>query len=327
MNANRRGEIYLGDLARALRGLNCRSDEDSERVAAALGFGVQLPTPHHPVEIYDPRTVCPEPPARLAQRPTAPSAPPMPEPPPALPTGLLPAQLQPAAAVSAAAPTAPGWLQARHALFDPEREPQVMRESLFTERAHRPILSASLATLRSSGEVDFPKLLSAICRQRALAELPRRTEATLDLGCQLLLDYSASMVPFWEDLNSLIDQVTRVIGAENVRVFSFDARPGEAARWTATGERTRWRPEQRPVLVATDFGLMGARGRAQLDPAWRGFIDACGLDGSPLLMLIPWPRERWPLATGPHASLIHWSPHTSAAMVRRKLGLGHRVRR
>lgn len=324
-----RSEIFLGDLARALEGLKCRTDDEARRIANCLGFGVKpVEPPRPPVEIYDPRTV--QPALLFEQRPRPPVAhiPPLAETPPQLPSGSLASQLKPLALVSVIEDEpAPDWLNNKDSLYLSKSETAVSRESLFTELTHRHIISASLATLRTSQEIDVPKLLTAVCRQTILVDLPRCKEATLDLGCQILLDYSATMVPFWEDLNSLIEQVNRVMGAASTRVYSFDTRPTEAMYWTMSGERKPWQPEQRPVLVATDFGLMGKTGRAQLEPAWKRFVDDCARDGSPLVILIPWPQERWPLNIGDYPSFVHWSPHTSAAMIKRKLGMGHGSRR
>ncbi len=49
-----RGEIHLGDLARALASLHWENDEQARAIAACLGFGLQAaPKPGPPTEIYD----------------------------------------------------------------------------------------------------------------------------------------------------------------------------------------------------------------------------------------------------------------------------------
>jgi hypothetical protein len=210
--------------------------------------------------------------------------------------------------------------------------PPLARETLFPERTNRHLLSAALAMRREGHEIDLPRLIESLGGGAPLGRLPRRAEATLELGCQALLDYSASMTPFWEDLNALMAQMTAVIGADQTRVYSFATRPDEAWRWTAGGQREAWRPDGRPVLAATDLGIVGRPAHARPDPRWPAFAAACAQAGSPLVILIPWPRAYWPRVCWPAGSagrpiLVHWSPHTSAAMIRRHIGPGHRLRR
>jgi hypothetical protein len=305
--------------------LRWQNDDEAKAIAACLGFGLHAaPTPRTPTEIYDrQRYRRPTPAPAPTRRPVF--VPPAPEPPPALPANPLASRLQPLTERAPAAPDDANWLTDRDELFAPEAETEVVREPLFTERTNRHSLSAALATLRSGQEIDVPRLIAAICRREVVPDLPRRPEATLELGCQLLLDYSGTMVPFWEDLNGLISQVADVVGTAETRVFSFDTRPTEAIRWTPHGECEPWRPDGRPVVAATDFGIQGRSGRAAPDPAWRSMAERCAHDGIPLVVLLPWPEDRWPSDIGGCPELVHWSPHTSAAMIKRKVGQGHRV--
>jgi hypothetical protein len=322
----KRGEIHLGDLARALASLDWRDDEQAKAIGACLGFGIESPPSTRPrTEIYDRRryprrATGPEPP------PTQPRVPlPEVEPPPALPANLRRSSLY---ALSERVPAVPediDWLEREDALYSERKETCVARQTLFPERTNRHILSAALATLRSGAEIDVPRLIAAICRQEVVADLPRRSESTLERGCQLLLDYSSTMVPFWEDLSGLIGQVADVVGAANTPAFSFETRPTEAIRWTRQGGREPWQPDGRPVLAATDFGIQGTSDRAEPDPAWRTLTERCAGERIPLIVLIPWPEARWPLDIGGRPELVHWSPHTSAAMIMQKVGRGHRV--
>ncbi len=320
----KRGEIHLGDLARALASLHWQGDGQASAIAACLGFGIRpAPALKPPKEIYDRRdpgqALPPQAPA--PRRPVY--VPPTPKPPPALPAQTLPSHLQ---ALDERVPPAPDIdLDGETALFNEEagQPSTVARQSLFPEKTNRHILAAALATRRDGREIDVAKLVAALCRRVHINHLPRRAEPTLGRGCQLLLDYSPGMVPFWEDLNDLIGQVCDVVGPANTRVYSFDTRPTEAVCWTPAGRREAWKPDGVPVLAATDFGIQGPSARAAPDPAWAEAIAHCAKAGSPLLILIPWPEPRWPKSLGPTPALVHWSPHTTAAMLRQKLGIGH----
>lgn len=319
-----RGEIHLGDLARALATLNWKGECQAAQIAACLGFGLG-PTPaipraaREPTKIYDPLS------AGAASKPPVPArteppvlVPPTPQPPPVLPEGTLPSRLE---AITGRAPpmeTATDWLDAPGPdVFPPAEVAAVARAALFPERTNRHILSAALAGKRPGAAIDIPRLITAICRREVLPRLLRRPEITLDGGCQLLLDYSASMVPFWDDLTGLVDQVTRVVGAEATQVYSFDSRPTEARRWTLSGRPEPWRPDGRPVLVGTDLGIQARAAPDAPDADWSQFANCCAAAASPLLILIPWPEAQWPTRFSGGVSLIHWGPRTTAGMVRR----------
>lgn len=324
----KRAEIHLGDLARALGSLRWQTDAEARAIAACLGFGLAAPAPRPkpPTEIYDRQRYLASTAGQVQRSPPPPIfAPPAPEPAPELPGNTLASRLKP---LDERAPPLPGdadWLQEEDALYSDNEALAVVRHSLFPERTNRHLISAALATQRPGQDIDLDRLVAAICRREVVCDLPRCAESTLELGCQLLLDYSATMVPFWEDLNDLIGQVQDVVGCEGTRVFSFDGRPTGAVRWTPAGAREVWQPDGRPVVAATDFGIQGCAGRVDPDPDWRALAERCAREGVPLVVLCPWPEERWPLGIAGCPELVHWSPYTSAAMIRRKIGLGHRL--
>lgn len=318
-----RGDIHLGDLARALARLDWEGEAQAARIAACLGFGLRPPQPTaraatEPVRIYDPLAAGgpPSPPAAPPAQPPV-LLPPAPRPPPPLPEGTLPSRLEPLAGLAPPAEIDTDWLtDPGPDRFPPREEAAVARAALFPERTHRHILSAALASTRPGAEIDVTGLIAAICRREAVSWLPTRPETTLERGCQLLLDYSASMVPYWDDLTGLVDQVCRVVGAEATRVYSFDTRPQEARRWTPAGEPEPWQPDGRPVLAATDLGIQGLAAPAAPRGDWARLADCCAAAGSPLLILIPWPESQWPKRFPGGVALVHWGPRTTAGMVR-----------
>lgn len=351
MTANRdhpRGEIHLGDLIRALDDLpwktpkqkqsQLQSQAHAAAVAACLGFGLtppSAPSASTPRKVYDRRTGS-EPPPATSPPPREPPVfvPPTPPRPLPLPEGTLASQLTELPQRAPPGDDPPDWLRSDQgaAAFPPEPEPKLARATLLPEGTARHVLSAALGTTRPGGPVHLARLIDALCRREPLKVLPRRLETTLERGCDLLLDHSGSMVPFWEDLKDLTTQVGDLIGREATRVYSFDSRPTQARGWTPAGEPRPWRPDGRPVLVATDLGIQG-RGApeslsgspvrphlARLDPDWAKFARHCAKTGSPLILLIPWPEQRWPRAFAANATLVHWGPHTTAGMLRRRTG-------
>lgn len=324
----RRSEIHLGDLAQALKKLKWRDEAQANAIAAHLGFGMrpvrQATEPaSQPWEIYDRQPYRQKQTATTPQRPAPVYTPPPPVPQPALPRTILPSSLAALEQQAQVAPTTPDWLNQPDGDYDPTPQPAMARQPIFPDAVSRALLATALATDRPGAEVDVRKLIARICRREVVRDLPCLNEASLDHGCQLLLDYSASMVPWWEDLASLRTQVTRVVGQAHTQVYSFDRDPVTAARWTTDLSREPWRPDGRPVLVATDLGIQGRSGRGLLPADWNEVMARCALQGSPLILLVPWPESRWPKDFGVAATLpilVHWSPHTTAAMIGHRKG-------
>lgn len=314
-----RGEIHLGDLARALAELPWQDPTQVAAIARCLGFGLEpkpAMAPTSPRRVHDRQGVTPPTGTQRSPAEERPIfMPPAPPRPISLPEGTLPVRLirRPGLAPPNTEPS--DWLAEGTRAFPADPEPALSRATLLPERTARHVLSAALATFRSGEAVHVPCLIDAICRRQILLDLPRRMERTLVQGCQLLLDYSSSMVPFWEDLSSLAGQVQQVIGDHSTRVYSFDSRPTLARRWTSAGEPEPWIPDGRPVLAATDLGIQGPAPVGP-DPDWNDFAARCAAAGSMLYLLIPWPEERWPRTFPANATLIPWGPHTTAGMVR-----------
>lgn len=320
-------EIHLGDLARALAALAPKNAAEADTIARSLGFALPAERPAtspntRPASVFDPTAQPTEHPGPQTERQTEPPPiplPPLPETPPVLPEGTLPSRLTPLTDSRSPPPPAPEppWLgQAPDAtgLWD-QPAPRLAREPLFPERTGRHILGSALALTRRASDIDLPELVNALIRARSrrepLRELPHASEATLRHGCDLLLDYSPAMVPWWDDLGGLIDQVGAVVGAEHTRVYSFDTNPDGALRWLPGDQQQPWQPSERPVLAATDLGIQHQT-RARTDPGWHRLGERCLAAGVPLLILVPWPEPHWPSALAGAPTLIHWSPTTSA---------------
>jgi hypothetical protein len=93
------------------------------------------------------------------------------------------------------------------------------------------VFTAALATLRQGDRLDIDQLVRRVVAGRLPPRLPRQHSATLARGCQLLLDFSDSMLPWWEDLRDLARQLVGVLGEDRVAVFDFDSTPEQAGRW------------------------------------------------------------------------------------------------
>lgn len=326
---NSSSDIHLGDLISALSDLPWRNEEQAHKIAAALGFTLQNPQQH---KIQTSRSTPFSGIAnRLHRRQPLPSgkkrvtAPPAPAPRVQLPDGVLPGTLT---RLDDLSPPLDEIQQPdlNFERFDEKEYNPIDPPSLFLDNTSRGLLSALLQTVRSSRRIDIDKLI----RQSGKGLLPRgfpyQESGTLVHGCQLLLDYSDSMVPWWNDLEALFNQLNRVLGKSLVKRYQFIDDPVQAEYWTDDESET-WKPlSGTPNLVATDFGLPNQHSAYRLQRRWQTFIDHCEKANCPLIFLVPWEYDNWLSSTlGGYPYLFRWSPATSASQIRSLIGIGHRT--
>jgi hypothetical protein len=333
-----RGEIHLGDLIRALGTLRCLDDEHARAIAGCLGFGLAAPDmqPARPTPtVYDRSRLSAQPKTEAPATPRRPglAAPPTRTPPIDLPAQTLTSTLNAIAAPPAIdTATVPAWLGGDYQRLDPAPGASPPRRTLIPTETARGVFTAALATRRQGDQLDVDQLVRRVVEGRLPPRLPRLHSATLARGCQLLLDFSDSMLPWWEDLRELARQLVGVLGEDRVSLFDFESAPGKAGRWLpgedAEQDWQLWQPEPgRPILAATDFGIQGLAPRSRPDAGWQKLIKDCRAQGCPLIVLVPWSPEYWPTTLGSDAELVHWHPRTSAAMLSRQLGGGQRPTR
>lgn len=324
------GSIHLGDLLRALETLPWQNEEQAAAIIRSLGFIVEAPRQKKKnvrIVSNDSR-LSPDPEPEKKQPVSKPNfaVPPQPQPPAELPAGILKSELELLPQQATTESSSPDWLTPPDDAQITEKPlPKVHRQPLIADNTSRGILTAALVTQREGDAIDIHGLIDRIVTGHIPQRLPRLPAGTLERGCQLLLHYSDDSVPYWEDMNVLLQQAQQVIGATRINLYEFTDEPLEARCWNPADNFSTWQPKKGvPVLVATDIGLGGGNSTAQIKNSWRPFIQRCETAGSPLILLIPWRRKYWPeQQLGPYPYLIHWSPHTTAAMVRHRIGEGH----
>ncbi len=183
----------------------------------------------------------------------------------------------------------------------------------------RGILSVAARTGVSEGDLDLERVIAAVARAEPLRAVPRRSVPTLARGVQLLLDRSDAMLPFQGDLRHLERAVRNFVGDDALEILSFVACPGRRA---GSGSIRRWRPyfpdcaapRGSRVLAVTDLGIgMPATGPSTAAPGeWLEFARRLEAAETPLLVLTPYPRERWPPALALSLSILSLSRATSA---------------
>lgn len=330
-----RGEIGLADLLTALNELPWENDEQARAIFHALGFNWKNRPPqtieqNQQKEIFDRNHYRQKLQKRQEPNPdqTNFSAPPAPKAPIELPKIILASHLKPLSTATSDS-TPPAWLKDDNEfLTTVAPPPKPARKNLFPAMTNRGILSAALNVKKPGKEVNIPTLIRQVIKGRIPKNIPRLDCITFERGCQLLLDYSDSMVPFWEDLSALANQVEDLLGKERVKIYEFDQDPTAGKHWTPPAKAKNWQPETaRPIMVASNLGITGQQRQWPINSIWRAFIDQCKKNNIPLLILIPWQESYWPTDMGNHPVLIHWNPHTTATMIHKLVGKGLEVDR
>jgi hypothetical protein len=180
------------------------------------------------------------------------------------------------------------------------------------------ILTTSIATDAGDGMPDVDALIELVV-QRSFAEpIPRIVRASLFRGVQLLLDRSPAMAPFARDVTELAAMVRSVVG-HHVEEIGFSGHPqNRLPAW-----RDAYVPPRpgTPVLALSDLGIGQAPGHLRPDArtTWLPLADMLLRRGSPLVVLVPYPRSRWP-ALGYRVRMIPWDTTTSPADITRAVG-------
>ncbi|MEW8627231.1 MAG: hypothetical protein AB2551_15890 [Candidatus Thiodiazotropha sp.] len=329
-SCNNSGDIHLADLISALSDLPWRNEEQASKIAAALGFSLQNPQQHKLQKNRSMPGIGAIQRSRRRQKPPSTkksvSTPPAPTPKLELPDGALPGTLT---EVDDLPPSIDEVQQPDPAYerFDDHEYSAVNPPSLFLEQTSRGLLTALLQTVRESHRIDIDKLIQRSGKGTLPRRFPYQETGTLEHGCQLLLDYADSMVPWWNDLEALTNQLYKTVGKVLVNRYQITDDPRQAESWTDDDELETWKPKTGiPNLVVTDFGLPNQHSAYRLQQRWRAFIDECEAAQSPLIFLVPWEYDEWLSSNlGGYPYLFQWSPATSASQIRSLIGIGHRV--
>ncbi|PKV89185.1 hypothetical protein [Streptomyces sp. TLI_146] len=122
----------------------------------------------------------------------------------------------------------------------------------------RGIMFAAVATPVESREVDQRALLRGVAGRQALRAVPRRRRLSTRRGVQLLLDHGPGMAPFRDDGLWLRDLVGSIAGRDRIEVLRFRGAPGRGVvrNDPLTIDPYRPPPPGTPVILFSDLGRM-----------------------------------------------------------------------
>ena len=217
----------------------------------------------------------------------------------------------------------PDWLEQVTPLAKPASGPGTGSpepEALFRPQKAQSILAIALATQEPFGVLDLDEIVAAVGRGAALNSVPCQAVLTLARGVQLLVDRGDGMLPFRADVKRVERRIGRLVGSDALEVLNFAGCPSRGA---GRGPRRNWAdyfahhraPPGSRVICVTDLGIGRPAGtEIPADPAeWLDFNARLRAADCPLLVLVPYRRDRWPPQLARRMSLLHWDRSTNAA--------------
>jgi hypothetical protein len=325
----RRPEISVADLVRALATLRPTDDGTQDAIARFLGIQPAA-RPAAPPGDTSPRTTRPT--TRSGPRPR----------PAADQPGTAGAAAEPEGETSSGPVAQPSTIEVTVEQVSgpqPDREPlartpsdeSALRpplEPLFLPRWTRGILSAALATDSGDGPVDVPRLVEMLATRAPIERLPRQTVPTLRRGVRVFVDGSRAMMPFYRDQAELGPALRDVVGHDRVHVRRFVGRP------MGDDDEPRSPIDQLPpsgtvVLLLTDLGIghPPLASEAASVEEWKQFAAQVRRAGCALVAFVPYAERRWSADLTRAMCVLHWGRPTTAGAVRRRVGPAHRVNR
>jgi hypothetical protein len=224
---------------------------------------------------------------------------------------------------------APQWLITAPHLEKPninQIRPRMALEPLFPIRTSRAILSGALATPSKSGPLHLSRVIDLLSQAKVIQELPYLPIPTLAHGVQLLIDSAEALQPFAMDQAELRTALLGVVGRDRTQVLYFEGSPlwgissGSKESWTNYKTPT----PGTPVVALTDLGIGRppyVAGLAGISD-WREFAQTLRRASCPLVALVPYPPQRWPMSLSKLMTILQWDRTTTVAVVRRTVTAG-----
>ena len=172
------------------------------------------------------------------------------------------------------------------------------RAPLFDPRWTRELLASLLATEAADGRLDEAAAIALIAAGRPLDPFPQLTRRSLRRGAQVLVDVGEGMEPFVDDAGSWSSGSS----GSRARPTSVRTRLGRAMRGLAPDLDAYEPPSPlTPVLAVTDAGIGGPSPRIERSRAteWLALAERLAERGSPLILIVPYRRDRWPDGSAP----------------------------
>ena len=318
-------DIWLGDLARALRALGPIEPGQRAAVASMLGLTASAVTDAGataPDDAGAAATAGPGPQGGELPGLTEPSESDRPPPLQAVLNKDLPL-LPPLDPVPVSRPQV--WPGPALAQVEPRHlSPRIPVQPLLAPSSADVVLRTAIARWVPAGPVDTDALVRTVARQRVVRIIPRTPVATLSFGAQVLVDTGPGMEPFVNDRRAVLRQLCRVSGRENLTVLYFSAAPLRGVAGQPGARPSGYQPPApgTRILLLSDLGLGGRPSdyRRSRREEWEAFANAVAPADGRVTALVPFGPARWPAWLTKLFALLSWDRRTTAAEAANRIG-------
>ena len=105
-----------------------------------------------------------------------------------------------------------------------------------------PFLHTALGARSETGNVDINRLIRVFTEGRFLKRLPRKRRKRWASSCQVIIDYSLALLPFWRDFNQLTAIVHQLRGDSGAEILLMEQGPDKQCRryWQGKEQWQHW---------------------------------------------------------------------------------------
>ena len=183
----------------------------------------------------------------------------------------------------------------------------------------RGILIELAGPLEAAGDVAILEAVDLVARGAPLLDLPSLKIRGVSKGCHVLVDAGLGMQPFANDTAQIVNAIRKAVGSEHTRVLTFIDCPTTGVMTETFGDTQYTPPDNGAMVLAlTDICSGGPRSAIRdAEPEdWLAVAKRIRDAGSDLLILNPYPPDRWPAQVKDRVAVVHWDTSTKAMDVR-----------
>jgi len=193
---------------------------------------------------------------------------------------------------------------------------------LFNPKWQKGILTALISTHEEIGLVDISHLLEVATNCKPIQKVPRTFRWTTFRGAQLAIDMSESMEPFRTDQANAKDLLKTIIGKSQLDIITFYGSPLRGVYRSDYGNREQYKmpAPKTPIVLISDLGH--GNNTLFLDTApiseWLSFAEVAKRRGCPIVVLTPYPQQRWHTVLSDKFNMFYWDRKNTFAKARHK---------
>lgn len=193
---------------------------------------------------------------------------------------------------------------------------------LIQENWARGIISEVLS-VDTYGSIDLEMAIEILAKAEPLENIPRKSLKRLNNRYQILVDVSESMTMFIKDIWKLVETIKSIAGSGELDVFLFRGMPSNGLE---DENNFRVFPYKLPppgtlVVIISNFSIPKSLHTfiEATQSQWIGYLRFLKESGYDVRAFVPFPSYRWPTELKKNVTFIHWDRKTTANSIRRAI--------